>query len=65
MLYSHHHRYIYIYIYIYIYTCTCKIHIDAMNKDEGSLLQKNIPLTLFERVVSMRGSWRPNRSATY
>ena len=35
------------------------------NKDERRLLWKNIPLTLFERFVCVRGSSRPNRTATY
>ena len=34
-------------------------------KTSEDFFKKNIPLTLFERVVCVRGSWRPNRTATY
>ena len=33
-------------------------------KTSDTVLRKNIPLTLFER-LRVRGSWRPNRTATY
>ena len=50
---------------MHIYTYTCRIHIDAMIKTSDTVLKKNIPLTLFERVVCVRGSWRPNRTAIF
>ena len=51
-------------IHMQLYTCTCRIHIDAMIKTSDTVFQKNIPLTLFER-LRVRGSWRPNRTETY
>ena len=38
-------------------------HNDTM-KTSDTVFWKNIPLTLFER-LRVRGSWRPNRTATY
>ena len=49
---------------IYTYTCSCRIHTDAMNNDERSLLYKYIPLTLFATFVCER-ELRPNRTAIY
>ena len=52
---------------MHIYTYTFRIHIDAiinaMIKTSEDFFKKNIPLTLFERLY-VRGSWRPNRTAT-
>ena len=41
-----------------------KNHNDTIIKDERSLLQKTIPLTLMQG-LRVRGSWRPNRTAIY
>ena len=53
---------------IYTYTCSYRIHTDAMNKDEGRLLKKNMYLSVYckgsKRVTqgfTVRGSWGPNR----
>ena len=54
MLYTQHK------INIHIYKYTCRIHTDAIIKTS-----EDIPLTLFERVVCVRGSWRSNKTATY
>ena len=35
------------------------------NKDERRLLQKKIYLSLYLQCLCVRGSWRPNRTATY
>ena len=43
----------------------CRIHIDAMNKDERRLIFKKIYLLLYLKRLCVRGSWRPNRTATY
>ena len=57
---------------IYTYTCSCRIHTDAMNNDERRLLYKNMYLSFYckgsKRVTqgfTVRGSWRPNRTAIY
>ena len=54
------------------YKTLCCIHFDAMNNRRAkNSLEKYIPLNLFarfERVVwgsTVRGSWRPNRTATF
>ena len=52
-------------VYSYAYTYTWRIHFDTIMKTSEDFFKKNIPLTLFERVVCVRGSWRPNRTATY
>ena len=49
----------------YTSTYACRIHIDAIINTSEDFFKKNIPLTLFERFVCVRGSWRPNRTATY
>ena len=58
LLYSH-------IINMHIYTYTCRIHIEAIIKVSEDFFKKNIPLTLFERFVCVRGSWRLNRTAIY
>ena len=40
-------------------------HNDPMIKTSEDFFLKNIPLALFERVVCVRGIWRPNRAAIY
>ena len=58
MLYSH-------LINMHIYTYTCRIHIDAMKTSDT--VHKKIYLSLYLKglCVCERGSWRPNRTATY
>ena len=62
---------IYIYIYMdshiinmHIYTYACRIHIDAIIKTSDTVLRK-IYLSLYLKGFCVRGSWRPNRTATY
>ena len=39
-------------------------HNDDIIKTSNTVLRKNIPLTLLKGLC-VRGSWRPNRTATY
>ena len=57
MLYSHM-------INMDIYTYTCRIHIDAIIKTSEDFFKK-IYLSLYLKGVCVRGSWRPNGTATY
>ena len=57
MLYSH-------IISMHIYTYTCRIHIDSLIKTGHTVLRK-IYLSLYLKGLCVKGSWRPNRTATY
>ena len=46
---------------MHIHTYTWRIHIDAIIKMSEDFFKKNIPLTLFVKVVYVRGSWRLNK----
>ena len=49
-------------MHIYIYTC--RIRIDAIIKTSEDFFKK-IYLSLYLKGLCVRGSWRPNRTATY
>ena len=50
--------------YIYIYICIQNHNDDTIMKTSDSVLRK-IYLSLYLKGLCMRGSWRPNRTATY
>ena len=49
---------------IQLYTYTCRIHFDAIIKTSEDFFKK-IYLSLYLKGLCVRGSWRPNRTATY
>ena len=49
---------------MHIYTYTCRIHIDVIIKTSEDFFKK-IYLSLYLKGLSVRGSWRTNRTATY
>ena len=54
MLYSHNHDQLYKHICMYIYTCMQNHNNDTIKTTSDTVFYRNIPLTLFERVVCER-----------
>ena len=50
---------------MHIYTYTYRIHIDAIIKTSEDTSFRKIYLSLYLKCLCVRGSWRPNRTATY
>ena len=63
VLYSHDHDQLYKHICIYIYECM-QNHNDTIITSEDRVIRK-IYLSLYLKGLCVRGSWRPNRTATY
>ena len=53
-----------LYTHMHIYTYTCRIHTDEIIKTSEDFFKK-IYLTLYLKGLCVRGSWRPNGTATY
>ena len=51
-------------INMHIYTYTCRIHFDTIIKTSEDFFKK-IYLSLYMQYLFVRGSWIPNRTATY